>query len=131
MKRASRHFGKKIIIAAMLIVLCLFAVYPFGLRVRTSVKYDEAVTSPLHKAALVGDRAAIIFLLNKDKSLINQFDNNGMTALHWAAENSRTDIVELLVANGAAVNAGTRDLGITPLCIAVRQQQNETVRTLL
>ena len=65
------------------------------------------------KAATTGNVEAVKQHLAAGTDL-NQQNELGETALHWAGLNARDEIVELLVANGADVNARLKDGG-TPL----------------
>lgn len=49
---------------------------------------------------------------------MNLADNEGKTALHWAAKFGREEITNLLAQNGAMVNLKDND-GRTPLYYAV------------
>src|SRR5205814_6288577 len=55
---------------------------------------------------------------------------SGSTALHLAADPGYRDIVELLLAAGAAVNATDKG-GYTPLCDAARKGRADIVQMLL
>ncbi|MHC4200660.1 MAG: ankyrin repeat domain-containing protein, partial [Planctomycetota bacterium] len=59
----------------------------------------------LHEAAEKGYARAVAFLLERgaDPSAV---DRSGMTAVHVAAWERHTDVLQLLVAGGADVNAG-------------------------
>lgn len=61
-----------------------------------------------------GDVAAIAALLDGDPTLVGAVDEHGKTPLHWAAEHDRPEVVELLVAAGADLEAETA-WGMTPL----------------
>ena len=56
----------------------------------------------------------VLAALIEGKASVNAPDPDGKTALHWAAEKNRQDLVELLVKAGADVNARTKN-GTTPL----------------
>ncbi|MFH1028901.1 MAG: ankyrin repeat domain-containing protein, partial [Pseudomonadota bacterium] len=56
--------------------------------------------------------------------------DKGKTALHYAAANGHTDIVNMLIAKGADVDASDRE-GHTPLMFAAIYGCNKTVQALL
>lgn len=69
----------------------------------------------IHIAAGNGHNEVINILLKKDKTLINETDNNGKdTALHWAIMKDFPSTVELLLNNGANPNQKNSS-GQTPL----------------
>lgn len=43
--------------------------------------------------------------LASDKSLVNKADQDGRTALHWAASAGKSDIVQLLISHDCKVSA--------------------------
>ncbi|KAJ6178059.1 hypothetical protein N7519_008520 [Penicillium mononematosum] len=59
--------------------------------------------SALHSAAWFGLDECILDLLT-DKSVIDDIDDDGQTALHWAARNERISTVELLLQHGSRLN---------------------------
>ena len=60
---------------------------------------------------------------------IDAQDKDQLTPLHWAASGGCTEIVELLVTNGADVNAKTVQ-GQTPLQLATIYKRDEVVKIL-
>ena len=66
-----------------------------------------AHAGPIHKAARKGDKAAVIALLKQNPGLVSSKDSLGNTPLHLAAQYDQPEIAELLLANGADVNAQT------------------------
>jgi len=52
-----------------------------------------------------------------------------LTSLHYAAFTGRKEVAELLIANGADVNAREED-GETPLDVAIQLKHNETADLL-
>ncbi len=87
--------------------------------------------SPLFAAVPFGDPAVVKALLAGGAN-INEKDNDGLTALHWAALTHRTEVARALIEAGANVNAVDR-FGYTPLLYAstVDFGDAETARALL
>jgi ankyrin repeat protein len=91
----------------------------------------------IHDAAKSGNVAKVRELLHKDASLANStsdVDSRGIptnrTPLHYAADGGYKEIVSLLLANHADVNA--KDVGgTTPLHLAAAEGHLEVVRMLL
>jgi ankyrin repeat protein len=84
----------------------------------------------IHDAAMQGDLAKVKALLKEDPDLVAGEYNNGMTPLHRAAEFNHKDVVELLLASKADVNAKD-DNGRTPLNIAAQEGHKDEVELLL
>jgi len=87
------------------------------------------VSTPLHEAALKGDKAAAELLL-ADHAGANARDERGTTPLHQAARGGHTALVELLLANQAGVNARD-ERGTTPLHHAAQNGHPTVVELLL
>ncbi|KAM0196841.1 hypothetical protein ACHAPI_005722 [Fusarium lateritium] len=76
------------------------------------------------------------WVLLQAKVNVNKRDNTGMTALHAAAETFHrsakgNDVLWLLLANGAKVNAQTKTFGLTPLHIAASEGSESAIWLLL
>jgi len=84
----------------------------------------------LFDAARVGDVETVKTLLDKNPELIRSSDENGKTALHYAARFGKKDIVELLLANKADINAKNKD-GRTPLHQAAERSDGNLIELLL
>ncbi len=65
-------------------------------------------------AAVIGDTTGVRRILTENPRVVNQRDGQRSTPLHWAAYNSCVDVVTLLLAQGAVVDA-TDNKGWTPL----------------
>ena len=81
-------------------------------------------------AAMLGDRAEVESLLRSGAD-VNLPQGDGMTALHWAAENDDAGMVTMLVTAGANLEAVTRIGDYTPLHVASEAGAGGAVRALL
>ena len=84
----------------------------------------------IHLAAANGRNDVIKVLLAKDPQLVNIVDNRDNTPLHWAAMKDKKDTIELLMENGADIEAKDAD-GWTPLHYAAAFSSVDTVQTLV
>jgi ankyrin repeat protein len=84
---------------------------------------------PVHLACQMGSTASVEYLLSLPQAaaMLTAEDNEGYTALHYAADSEHDDIVQLLLRKGAAVDARSHN-GVTPL---MQAQLIRTVRVLL
>jgi ankyrin repeat protein len=73
-----------------------------------------AFCDEIHDAAIAGDLAKVKALLKENPKLVLRRNAYGDTPLHYAVEKSDRDVVELLLANKADVNARNTS-GWTPL----------------
>ena len=88
-------------------------------------------------AAALGHLDVVDFL-SRDRDLLRAVDNQGFTALHWAAFNGHDDVVSLLIHRGSDLDArntyGGSVLGGTVWAVANgdhRIDRVQVVRTLL
>lgn len=86
--------------------------------------------APVADAAMADDVAAVEALL-RDGEDVNAAHGDGMTALHWAAENGNAELAAILLVAGADPEAVTRLGDYTPLHIAARKGASRVVSTLL
>ena len=86
--------------------------------------------SPVADAAERGDLEAVRELLRQGADP-NAAQNDGMTALHWAAAENEAEIARTLLYAGATVRATTRLGGYTPLHLAGRAGHAEVAAILL
>lgn len=61
---------------------------------------------------------------------VNQRDSEGLTALHWACDRGKADLVELLLDRGSEINSQATD-GQTPLHYAASCSHDSVVKILL
>jgi hypothetical protein len=68
----------------------------------------------LTKAAEHGELENVRAILDANHDLVNQKDDSGATALHYAAFNGHRDVVWLLLDHGAHINSTDSQFGATP-----------------
>ena len=85
--------------------------------------------APLADAVARGDKQTVSSLLKKGAD-VNAVQNDGATALHWAAYLNDADTMAMLLRAGAKVNA-KNDLGVTPLALAAQQGATAVIEQLL
>lgn len=90
----------------------------------------NAAVKPIVDAASRGDTDLLRQLL-RDGADVNEAQGDGMTALHWAAENGDLVLAEMLIYAGINLDAGTRIGHYTALHIASRSGHAEVLRVLL
>ena len=99
-----------------------------------------AVCGPIHDATAKGKQATVVDLLKREPDLVHSRDKFGNTPLHVAALHDRIGIAELLLANGADVNARNTDAtrvprienaGETPLTLALLSYQHKEMLEVL
>ena len=88
-----------------------------------------AFCGEIHDAASQGDLEKVKSLLKTNPELVYNKDDNGWTPLHDAAAKGHKDVVALLLANGAEVNAKKWDR--TPLHEAVVNGHKDVAELLL
>ena len=87
---------------------------------------DSAVAD----AAMQGDLVRLTRLVQQGQD-VNTAQGDGMTAIHWAAENSDAAIADLLIAAGANLNSVTRMGGYTALHLASRNGAADVASALI
>ena len=90
----------------------------------------ETSTAPIFNAAEAGDLEKVQALLKDYLDLVFTEDKYGQTPLHIAAENGHRDMAELLLNNGADVNAKANNY-TRPLHIAAENGHRDMAELLL
>jgi ankyrin repeat protein len=86
----------------------------------------------IHEAARSGDIAKVRALIKDNPGLVSSYDVTGDTPLHWAIVNDHKEVVELLLANKADVNArDNQGHGATVLQMAALYGRLDIVKLLL
>ena len=88
-----------------------------------------AFCGEIHDAANSGDLEKLTALLNDNPDLVFSKDNNGQTPLHWAVYRGHKNVVELLLARKAEVNAKNNN-GQTPLWVAAHEGYKDVAELL-
>jgi ankyrin repeat protein len=91
---------------------------------------NEAGSREIRDAAWNGDLAKVQVLLKRHPDLASSKSSKGGTPLHWAAAGGHKDVAELLLANGADVDAKD-DNGVTPLYTAATKGYKGVAELLL
>lgn len=84
---------------------------------------------PLVDAVKRGDHAAVKALL-RNKTLANQAEADGTTALHFAVQANDTELARMLIGAGADVTASNR-YGLRPLTLAATNGSEPVIALLL
>jgi uncharacterized protein len=108
---------------------CCFVVLA-GVAAVCGVLAAPAAADSVADAARRGDKAAVKQLLESGAD-VNVATGDGMTALHWAAQNRGVDLAKMLLFAGANVRATTRLGGYTPLLMAARNGDAAMIQALV
>ncbi len=82
------------------------------------MSYSKSIKTFI-QAAEEGNEETVLSFLNRNEVNVNDKDNDGFTALIWAAANNNERMVSLLIDRGADVNSENDD-GDTALDFAER-----------
>jgi len=93
-------------------------------------KYGKYAQTELHKAVAANDVTKVKKILNKGVD-IDVKDKLGRTPLHYAAIKGYVEVANLLLDNGANINATDRLQKWTPLFYAVFMEQPEMIKLLI
>ena len=95
----------------------------------TLVWSNLAPGGEIHTAAMRGDVEQVKALLAADPDLVSSKDERGWTPLYFAAASGHKDVVELLIANKADINAFNQNF--TPLHAAVMNRHPDVADLLI
>lgn len=96
------------------------------------VLLDAGVELDVYEAAALGRRDRLDHWLARDPGLASSYSADGFTALHLAAFFGRAGAVETLLAQGAPVDASSRNaMRVAPIHSAAAAHSAEIVRLLL
>lgn len=87
----------------------------------------------LFRATKSGDSSLVRVLLNEHPEWVHARDKEGSTPLHWAAWKGHPEVVEILVAAGADIQAHNENghWGTTPLHAAAHGNQRAAAESLI
>ena len=106
------------------------AVWVAGILLAPAFLVASPASSPVADAAMRGDAEVVRGLLRGGAD-VNAAQGDGMTALHWAANNDDAAVGRMLIIAGANVRATTRLGDYTPLHLAAKSASAAVVTMLL
>jgi ankyrin repeat protein len=93
---------------------------------------EKGVELDIFAACMAGAKERVLQLIRENPDLINTYSHDGWTPLHLACFFGQPGIAEVLIANGADVNARSRNpMQNAPLHAAAAGRSKDAVRTLL
>ncbi len=99
-------------------------------RMLANDKHDKSKYE-IHTAVLNNEKGKVEELLRNNQNIINSFDKAGRTPLHLAAAYGYSDIVQILLNNGADVTKADGTFGWYPFIYADRSYHIDTVISIL
>ena len=115
---ANDVYWKALVRTSLLMAFCflLFAAIP--------------IDAPIADASMRNDAVQVRLLIANGED-VNAAHGDGMTGLHWAAENGNPEIVGILLESEADVESVTRLGAYSPLHLAARRGHASVIRLLL
>lgn len=106
---------------------------------RSNEKSEKQIEAALFGTVLGNNLAMLEKLLNKVSDINSVINEDGKTLLHVAAKNNLTEVVKVLIKNGADVNAESKynelcpfsKFGTPPLINAIASDSLETMQLLI
>ena len=108
---------------------CLEYAHENGCEFYVDKKVDEYGRLPLHIAAVNANNVNIIHTLVELGADVNKGDDNGLTPVHYAAQENSVDAIRVLHELGGDVNEGDDD-GDTPVHYAALENSVDVIRVL-
>ncbi|XP_063792596.1 inversin [Pseudophryne corroboree] len=96
----------------------------------TSQPQGSSLASPVHAAAVTGDKATLLRLIGSNSGLIDQEDQLGRTALMYSVLGDRRACAEALLRYGAQVNRSDKS-GRTAVHLAAQTGNHRLLKLLL
>ncbi|XP_075691426.1 inversin [Rhinoderma darwinii] len=96
----------------------------------SSPPQGSSLASPVHAAAVTGDKATLLRLIGSTPDLIDQEDQLGRTPLMYSVLGDRKHCVEALIRSGAQVNRSDRS-GRTAVHLAAQTGNHRLLKLLL
>jgi ankyrin repeat protein len=103
-------------------------------KTRSKRQRGGTINEDLIRASKDGDTNAVRILIDEEGADVTATDSNGWTALMWASRNGYTEIVTMLLEEGADVHEGFEHFGniiFVPLQGAIENGHAEIVRILI
>lgn len=96
----------------------------------TAARAHDDIDRLLHKATQNGDVEQVKHLLGQGAD-VDRENEQGLTPLHWSALNGRSDLAELLIEHGAAINRREGYTGkLTPMAMALLMGYDDVVELM-
>jgi ankyrin repeat protein len=93
---------------------------------------DSGPTLSVHEAAAAGVKERVQELIGGDHDLVSGYSADGWTPLHLAVFFNRNDIAELLIAEGADIDAVSKNgMAVTPLHSALANRNGRIAMILI
>ncbi|MBL7644781.1 MAG: ankyrin repeat domain-containing protein [Candidatus Hydrogenedentes bacterium] len=93
-------------------------------------RLDDDIDRLLHQATQNGDVEQVRNLLDQGANVDHE-NEQGLTPLHWSALNGRSDLAEILIEHGAAINQREGYTGkLTPMAMALLMGYDDVVELM-
>ena len=99
------------------------------LQIHNDKKLFAVMYTTLHKAAMDGDVEGISYFLHRKLNHIEDYDNKGFAAIHYAAEKGYKQVIDLLLKKKCDVDLPSLD-GSTPAMFAAKSNHSDIISQL-